>query len=273
MGEHPHVVGRYTLQEPLGQGYLGALYRALAPSGGHSVALMLLDPALTPDPATRAQLVREIERLAAIVLHQPGIAELYDTGEADGSVWFAMTLVSGATLWDTLREQGRLALPRAVELVEQIAEALAVLHARGVVWADANPLANALVTPEGRAVLPYPWLRWALSRTLGEGRRSIAPPAADPLWLAPEQLATPSEATPQSDVYQLGAMAFTLLTGDPPGLQGDAAEVLRAKLHGPRPDLPTGVAEVLAAALAADPAHRPRGTRALAASLRLWSPR
>jgi hypothetical protein len=262
------TVGRYELREELGAGGFATVYRAYDPTLDRAIALKLLHLHLARDAATRERFVREGRALARV--RHPNIVQVYDAGEAAGTAYLAMELIEGRPLGEVLGRRGPASLTEVVEVVDQVAGALAAVHARNLVHRDVKP-ANILVeNATGRAVL----LDLGVARDLAGATLSGGWIVGTPGFMAPEQLETHGQITHQTDVYQLGATVYTLLAGRPP-FQGDTVQVINAVAHGVptpltnlRPDLPPGVAMVVVAAMAKDPTRRPRDMREFAAQLR-----
>ena len=262
-------VGRYELRERLGGGGFATVYRAFDPVLDREVALKVLHPHLARDAKVRERFVQEGRALARV--RHANVVQIFDAGEADGTAYLAMELVEGAALSVILAERGRLPLATVVAIVDQAAEALAALHARNLIHRDVKPANIIVERGSSRAVL----LDLGLARSLDSlGLTAPGWLVGTPSSLAPEQLESDGQVTPQTDVYQLGTTAYTLLAGRPP-FEGDEQRVLRAIVRAAppdlgelRPDLPPGVVAVVAEAMAKNPARRPAGTREFAAQLR-----
>lgn len=263
------TIGRYELQGVLGRGGFATVYRAYDPTTGRAVALKVLHPHLADDPAVRERFVREGQALGRV--RHPNVVAVYEAGEVGRTVFLATELIEGRTLSAHCAERGPLPFAEALAIADQIAAALEALHAAGLVHRDVKPQNVLLETATGRAVL----LDLGLVRTLGSAsvtRSDVF--VGTPGFMAPEQLRAGGQVTPRTDVYQLAATLYTLLTGRPP-FEGDPAQVLTAVLseqptdpRALRPDLPPAVAAVLTQALAKDPNQRPAGARELIAHLR-----
>lgn len=267
------TIGRYELQGVLGRGGFATVYRALDPTTGRAVALKVLHPHLADDPAVRERFVRESQALSRV--RHPNVVAVYEAGEVGRTVFLATELIEGRTLSAHCAERGPLPLAEALGIADQIAAALEALHAAGLVHRDVKPQNVLLETATGRAVL----LDLGLVRALGSAsvtRSDVF--VGTPGFMAPEQLRAGEQVTPRTDIYQLGATLYTLLTGRPP-FEGDPAQVLTAVLSAQpadprvlRPDLPPAVVAALMQALAKDPAARPASARELIARLRTAQP-
>ena len=281
----PRVVAHFDVLGRLGSGGMGVVYRARDRVLGRDVALKLVRPEHASDSAARQRFLREAR--AAAVLTHPGIAAVYEAGEAapddpggSAPLYIAEELVEGETLAERVR-RGPLEIKEVVHLGEQMADALGEAHARGIVHRDIKP-ANLMVTPGGRLKV----LDFGLARLHARPEEPVASEAetwsrtapglivGTPAYMAPEQI-TGEAADGRADVYSAGCVLYELLSGRPPFTGASTAEVLRRSLtEVPRPieqirqDVPPPLAAVVARALARDPRERPADGRALAAALR-----
>ena len=268
MGERIGKVGRYELRDILGVGGFATVFRAYDPHLDRDIALKVLHPEHARDPIARRRFLREWRALGRT--RDSNIVQIHDAGEVDGTAYLAMELIDGRTLKAVVSERGPMPLADVVEIADQIASALAALHARGFVHRDINPANIMIEADSGRALL----------LDLGITRRIDTETVTVPGWvvgtvpfMAPEQLAG-RPATAQTDVYQLGATVYALLTGHPP-FEGDVEQVLEAimtkappDLGELRPDLPDHAVAVVMEAMAKNPARRPDGARECAGELR-----
>ena len=235
----------YRLEELLGRGGMGVVYRAHDLALDRDVALKLLAPHLADDVSFRERFLTE-SRVAASLEH-PNVVPIHDAGEIDGQLYIAMRLVEGSDLKQVLRE-GPLEPARAVRILEQIAGALDAAHARGLVHRDVKP-SNVLLDEGGHVYLAD----FGLSRYLDDAALPLGPAkslgTAD--YVAPEQIRG-EEVDGRADVYALGCMLYECLAGEPPFRRGTDAATLYAQLEEAPPVLP-GLEEVLPRALAKEP--------------------
>jgi serine/threonine protein kinase/tetratricopeptide (TPR) repeat protein len=279
------TVAHFDVVERLGAGGMGVVYRARDRVLGRDVALKLVLPEHAGDTAARQRFLREAR--AAAVLTHPGIAAVYEAGEAAADepggpalLYIAEELVEGETLAERLR-RGPLGIDEVLRLGVQMAEALGEAHARGIVHRDVKP-SNLMVTPDGRLkVLDFGLARrhvWD-AQPLASDAETLSRTApglvvGTPAYMAPEQVA--GEAVDaRADVYGAGAVLYELLAGRPPFTGASTAEVFRRSLtEVPRPiaelraDVPPALAAVVTRALSRDPRERPADGRALADALR-----
>jgi serine/threonine-protein kinase len=243
-------LGEYELEEELGRGAAGVVYRARA-ADGRPVAVKVLDPALGSDEAFRARFAREI-RVAREVRHSH-LVRIFDVGEAGGDPYLVLEYVAGGSLADRLGRE-RLEPKEVVRVVAEVAAGLDALHRRELLHRDVKP-SNILLREDGSAVLTDFGLAKGAAYTVltrpGEVLGTLD-------YMAPE-LVRGGEATPASDVYALGCVAFECLAGQPPF--GDRSLIRVAAAHvedqPPEPPAPPGFAWALLRALEKDPASRP----------------
>ena len=273
----PETVGPWRVTGVLGEGGQAVVYRARRADGAfeREVALKLLRPG-APAPRLAARLAEERRVLAR--LEHPGIARLYDGGLTDGGQPFlAMELIDGAPITAAAVS---LRLRQQVELLAQVAQAVAYAHARLVVHRDLKP-SNVLVTEDGRPRL----LDFGVAKLLGDETDPdlTVPGWMTPAYAAPEQVAG-GEVTTATDVYALGVLGYEILAGQRPyetaGLS--PAETERVVCHadpppasaaasGPRARALRGDLDtILAKALAKEPARRYPTASALADDLQRW---
>src|SRR3954454_24416638 len=140
------IVSHYRLDEEIGRGGMGVVYRATDTRLGRALAIKMLPADATADPDRNARFVREAQ--AASALNHPHIVTIYDIDQADGVTFIAMELVDGTTL-DRLVAQGPLPVSKALQYATDIAAALGAAHASGIVHRDIKP-GNIMVTRDGR---------------------------------------------------------------------------------------------------------------------------
>ncbi|MCR9247151.1 MAG: serine/threonine protein kinase [bacterium] len=237
------VDGKYRLEGVLGRGGLGTVFQAEHVGSLMKVAVKLLHPRFSERPEYQKALLPEARRAATVTNER--CARLLDVGEtADGGTFLAMELVEGDTL-DTLVKRGALAPAHAVEILVQIAEALVAIHGAGLVHCDLAPR-NVMVSQRGGTlvakVLDFGIAR-SVSITAGERlEHGEFRGFANPAFSAPEQLAGDA-VDPRADLYSLGALAWFLLTGEPPIVERDSSRAARRAVAGELESWP-GVAGV-----------------------------
>jgi predicted Ser/Thr protein kinase len=239
----------------LGRGGMGVIYRATELRLGRPVALKLIATEQASDPDVRERFEREARMTASI--EHANVVPVYAAGEEDGHLYLVMRFVPGTDLHHLLREEGRLAPARAASFVAQVADALDAAHAAGLVHRDVKP-ANILINDEHAYLSDFGITRVQASDTrITDSGNWIG--TVD--FMAPEHLrGEPTDA--RADVYALGCVLFTALTGTPPFRRDTVPVTITAHLHdpAPRPSETAGVPEafdaVIARALAKEPADR-----------------
>ncbi|MBJ7520866.1 MAG: serine/threonine protein kinase [Solirubrobacteraceae bacterium] len=261
------LVGRYSVDGLLGRGGMGTVFRAHHVDSGRVVALKVLSEPLAADAEFTARLDREGRAQAS--LDHPHVVTVYEAGEFEHGRFLAMRLIEGPSLADLISER-RLTVPRALALLDQVADALDAAHAAGLVHRDVKPH-NVLVGTGDHAYLAD----FGLTRTGGATKVTAAGSVAGTVaYLAPE-VARGEEARPASDRYAFAALAFECLTGSVVFPRPTDAAVLLAQVSDPpprisarRPELGVGLDEVFTRALSKDPADRPASARGLLAEVR-----
>ncbi len=263
---------RYELESRIATGGMGEVWRAADTVLGRQVAVKLLKAEYADHATFRSRFETEARHAAS--LHHPGVAAVYDFGEADATdgsdvarPYLVMELVDGQPL-SALLEPGHPLDPEATrDLLAQAADALGAAHAAGIVHRDVKP-ANLLVTP-GRTVkiTDFGIARAAEGMSLTETGQVMGTPQ----YLSPEQ-AQGGTATPASDVYSLGVVAFECLAGHRPYVAETPVATALAHLREPVPELPDDIPADLAAvvrrAMAKSPEDRFDDGTELAAALR-----
>jgi serine/threonine-protein kinase len=246
------VAGRYRLDGRIAAGGMGEVWRGTDEVLGRPVAVKLLRAGHAQDPGSVARF-RSEARHAALLSH-PGIAQVYDYGQAEPP-YLVMELVDGPSLAQVLGG-GPLDPGRSMDVVAQAAAGLQAAHRAGLVHRDIKP-ANLLLGPGGQVkITDFGISRAAASATVTSTGTLLGTPA----YLAPERVAG-QPATPASDLYSLGVVAWECLTGAPP-FSGPPAEVALAHRDRPLPPLPGAVPAEVAALVAdltaKDPRDRPQ---------------
>ncbi len=263
------LLERYELTAVLGRGGMGIVYRARDPLLHREVAVKMIPPrSLTPEAEERFQLEA---RIVAGMDHA-AIVPIYDFGSHQGSIFFVMPLIEGATLRSLIREGG-LQLGETLEVTAQAADALEYSHSRGVIHGDIKP-ENLMVSGEPGALR-------ARLMDFGLARRRAELPAGGPaggtiVYMSPEQVLG-GEVDGRTDVYALGVVLYECLAGEPP-FAGTTASVAYRIAHKPPRGLRARGAEVdgeleriVLACLAKEPSERLGSGEDLAAALRAYA--
>ncbi|MCA9692674.1 MAG: protein kinase [Myxococcales bacterium] len=268
---------RYRVERLIGRGGVGVVYQASArsPAGGvRPVVVKVLAPTLAADAEAPARFRREAERLEG--LKHPNIVEFIDFGEDDGHMYIVMELLSGELLSERLSRRGRLAIAEFVPLVSQLLAGLGYAHSRGLIHRDLKPANIMLCEPDedGRFVKI---LDFGLARLVDNEekitRNHVVGTAG---FLAPEQIRG-EEIDQRADVYALGVLFYTMLSGRPPFTGEGHATLLYKHAHEAPPhlgdqlprghDVPGELIALVHRCLAKDPAERPADANELVEEL------
>ncbi|MET0468218.1 MAG: serine/threonine-protein kinase, partial [Aeromicrobium sp.] len=249
---------RYELGDVVGSGGMGTVHRAVDTRLGRTVAIKILRGGPLTDETARARMRSEAQLAASI--HHPGVAQVFDYSEDlsshDGMSFIVMQFIEGRSLDVLLRERKALPVEQVMSVVEQAAEGLAVAHAAGIVHRDLKP-GNIMLTPEGRTVLvDFGIARSAVSEPITATGSMIG--TAD--YMSPEQVGG-RPATPRSDLYALGVVAYQCLTGESPFRRETSIATALAQLNDDLPplgaDVPADARALVEALTAKDPTQRP----------------
>jgi serine/threonine-protein kinase len=245
--------GRYTLVERIAVGGVGEVWRARDDVLGRDVAVKVLKEEYAADPNFLVRFRNEARNTAA--LSHPGIANVFDYGEVDGTAYLVMELVAGEPLSALVARGDRLSAQRTLHLVGQAALALHAAHLAGVIHRDVKP-GNLLVGAEDVVkVTDFGIARAGGSETVTDTGLVVGTAA----YLSPEQ-ATGKDITPATDVYSLGVVAYECLAGRRPFVADTAMGVAMAHATSAPPDLPSDVpplvADFVMRALDKEPARR-----------------
>jgi serine/threonine protein kinase len=264
------ILGSYRVVTRLGQGGMGAVYRAEHTLLGRPAAIKVLPPEQAHDPAVARRFFREAQIASTVA--DPGVVQVFDFGyHRDGSAYLLMELLDGEPLDARLRRLGRLPPLAALRIVRQIAVSLAAAHAQGVVHRDLKP-ENVVLVPDTavaggeRAKILDFGIATVVDRPTPRRRSGPVDPGpvmGTPLYMSPEQCRGSAELDHRSDIYSLGCVLFHLLVGRPPYEGDTAADVIARHLLEPPPvpstvvpELPPDLDALVVACLAKSPELR-----------------
>jgi predicted ATPase len=219
----------YRVDELIGRGGMGVVYRAMDLALERPVALKLMAPELARDEHFRARFLRE-PRLAAALDH-PSAVPIYEAGEHDGRLYVAMRYVAGSDLRTLLSGEERLSPERALAVLAQIAGALDAAHRRGLVHRDVKP-ANVLLDEDGHAYLTD----FGISKRLGTASIGTDSVVGTLDYLAPEQIRG-DDVDGRTDCYALACVLYECFAGTPPYRRETEAATLWAHMQEPPPPL------------------------------------
>lgn len=227
-------LGQYTLVEQIGAGGMGAVYRARHAMLRRPTALKLVRPEKASE-ATLARFEREVQ-LTATLAH-PNVVTVYDYGRTDdGTFYYAMELLAGADLGVVVRRTGAMPPGRAVQVLAQIASALANAHAAGLIHRDVKP-ANVILTnswaPDVVKVVDFGLVKAIAAPGAQESLSEKGTVSGTPAYMSPEAITRPDSVDGRSDVYSLGCLAYFLLTGSEPFSGDNAFEMWRSQIESP----------------------------------------
>jgi serine/threonine protein kinase len=263
------LVGPYRVEEMLGEGGMGIVFRALRQPNGEVVALKVLRTELAKDTTYKRRFIHEA-RAASAVRHKH-IVPVLEAGEVDGRQYLAVAYMPGRTLADRVKQDGALPVADVLRLAGEIASGLDALHEKGIVHRDVKP-SNVLLDRGGSAALTdFGLARGRAYTVLTQAGRLVG--TVD--YMAPE-LIRGLPAGPHSDIYALGCLVFECVAGSPPFGDKGPFQVGVAHLQEDPPDpcagrqdAPAELGWAVLQALAKDPGKRPSTATAYASLLRL----
>jgi serine/threonine protein kinase len=249
-------VGPYAIEELVGTGGMGRVYKAVAPDGEY-VALKVVKRDIARDAVFRRRFDRESKMMQRI--SHPHVVPVLDSGEHEDIPWLAQRFIHGGTLGDKIERDGPLEVEYAVRVCLWVAAGLDAVHAEGLVHRDMKP-GNILLDKEGTAYITD----FGLAK---DHKASVLTRPGQALgsldYMAPEQIRS-DEVSPATDVYALGCVMYECLCGSPPFADRQGMRVLWAHLQDEPPDicvarpgLPADLGATVRMALEKDPAKRP----------------
>jgi serine/threonine-protein kinase len=259
-------LGQYLLKERLGAGGMGEVYLAEHILLRRPCALKLIRSERAGDPEHLRRFEREV-RLTATLSH-PNTVQVFDYGHAeDGTFYYVMEYLPGLTLEEIVRRHGPLPPQRAIYFLRQVCGALQEAHTIGLIHRDLKP-GNVMVCERGGQHDVIKLLDFGLVLPLvgaadGEKLTQEGTIAGTPAYMSPEQAGGQEYLDARSDIYSLGALAYFLLTGQPPFVCSSTVRTLAAHLYETptpltrsRPDVPGDLEGVVLRCLAKNPADR-----------------
>ncbi len=253
--------GRYELQSRIAIGGMGEVWEATDHVIGRTVAIKILKDEYMGDPGFLERFRAEA-RHAALVNHE-GIASVFDYGEENGSAYLVMELVPGEALSTVLERDGALSADKTLDIVAQTASALQAAHAAGLVHRDIKP-GNLLITPDGRVKITD----FGIARIADQVPLTATGQVMGTVqYLSPEQ-ASGHPASPATDTYSLGIVAYECLAGKRPFTGESQVAIAMAQINEQPPPLPPTVPipvqNLVMAMIAKKPADRPSSSATVA---------
>ncbi len=266
---HNALSERYRIERELGQGGMATVYLAADLKHDRKVAIKVLKPELAAVLGAE-RFVVEIKTTAA--LSHPHILPLFDSGEADGFLYYVMPYIEGETIRERLNRETQLGVDEAVKIATEVADALDYAHRHGVIHRDIKP-ENILLHDKRPMVMDF-GIALALSAAAGGRMTETGLSLGTPHYMSPEQATADKDISARSDVYSLASVLYEMLTGQPPHDGGSAQQVImRIITDTPRPvtelrkSVPRHVAAAVAKALEKLPADRFTSAREFADAL------
>jgi len=269
-------LGQYQLKQKIGEGGNGAVYRAQHALLRRPTAIKLMNAEFARSEAARARFEHEVQITSH--LSHPNTIAVYDYGQTpDGTLYYAMELLDGATLEQLVRCSGALPAGRVIHILEQMAGSLAEAHDKGLIHRDIKP-SNTILCERGGLFDVVKVLDFGLVKEIAETDGNLTQAnvlIGTPLYMAPEIISQPGQASPQSDLYALGAVAYFLVTARNVFEGASAVEICAKHLSDPPlpPSQRAGVAmpddleALILCCLEKDPARRPASAASLRAGL------
>jgi eukaryotic-like serine/threonine-protein kinase len=252
------LADRYSLERELGAGGMATVYLAHDVKHDRKVAVKVLKPELAAVLGAE-RFVVEIKTTAA--LQHPHILPLFDSGEADGFLYYVMPFIDGETLRARLGRETQLGIDEAVRMTTAVADALHYAHRHGVVHRDVKP--ENILLHEGRPMVADFGIALAVSAAAGGRMTETGLSLGTPHYMSPEQATAEKEISARSDIYSLGSVLYEMLAGSPPHTGASAQQIIMkivteeaapvAKL---RKAVPPNVAAAVAKSLEKLPADR-----------------
>jgi Protein kinase domain len=260
---------RYRIERELGAGGMATVYLARDLKHEREVAIKVLKPELAAVLGAE-RFVQEIKTTAA--LSHPHILPLFDSGVADGQLYYVMPYIEGETLRERLNRETQLGVDEAVKITTEVADALDYAHRHGVIHRDIKP--ENILLHDGRPMVMDFGIALAVSAAAGGRMTETGLSLGTPHYMSPEQATADKEITARSDIYSLAVVLYEMLAGEPPHIGNSAQQIIMkivtedaAPVTRLRKTVPPNVAAALAQALERLPADRFESAKAFADAL------
>ncbi len=260
---------RYRIERELGRGGMATVYLAQDLRHNRKVALKVLKPEVASVLGAERF---DVEIRTTAALQHPHILPLFDSGSADGFLFYVMPYVEGETLRTKLDRETQLGVDEAVSITRDVADALDYAHRHGVIHRDIKP--ENILLHDGRPMVADFGIALALSAAAGTRMTETGLSLGTPHYMSPEQATAEKELTPRSDIYSLGSVLYEMLTGTPPHTGASAQQVIMkivteeaTPVTRIRKAVPPNVAAAVAKAVERLPADRFESAAAFARAL------
>jgi len=261
--------GRYRIERELGAGGMATVYLAADLKHDRKVAVKVLKPELTAVLGAD-RFIQEIKTTAS--LQHPHILPLFDSGTADGFLFYVMPYIEGETLREKLDRETQFGIDEAVRISREVADALDYAHRNGIIHRDIKP--ENILLHDGRPMVADFGIALAVSAAAGGRMTETGTSVGTPHYMSPEQATADKEITGRADQYSLASVLYEMLTGSPPHVGSSAQQVIMKIIAEPvqpvtsvRKNVPPNVAAAAMKALEKLPADRFESARAFADAL------
>ncbi len=215
------LADRYALEHELGAGGMATVYLAEDLKHRRKVAVKVLRPELAAVLGAE-RFVQEIETTAS--LQHPHILPLFDSGEANGFLYYVMPFIDGETVRDKLNRETQFGIEEAVKITIEVADALDYAHRNNVIHRDIKP--ENILLHDGRPMVADFGIALAVSAAAGGRMTETGLSLGTPHYMSPEQATAEKDLTNRSDIYSLGSVLYEMLTGSPPHVGSSAQQII-----------------------------------------------
>ena len=263
------LADRYRIERELGAGGMATVYLAQDLKHDRLVAVKVLKPELAAVLGAE-RFVVEIKTTAS--MSHPHLLPLFDSGSADGFLFYVMPYVEGETLRDKLNRETQLGIDEAVRIAREVLDALEYAHSRGVIHRDIKP--ENILMQGGRPLIADFGIALAVSAAAGGRMTETGLSLGTPHYMSPEQATAEKEITGRADIYSVASVLYEMLSGEPPHMGNSAQQIIMKIITEPaaavtkyRKSVPPHVAAAVAKALEKVPADRFESAKAFAEAL------
>lgn len=252
------TLGQYKILDVLGKGGMGEVYKASDGNNLWAIKTLLSDRTPAPELVERFKREGEIGKL----LNHPNIANVHEIAEDNGTLYMVMDYLEGQDLGDLLKQEGKLDVETAQEIIQNLATALDVAHAEGMVHRDIKPGNVMMVLNDDNETYRAILMDFGISKLKNANTLTGTGAIGTIDYMAPEQIVEAKTVDHRADIYALGILSYKILTGELP-FSGGVAQVMFAHIQQPASDprdiddtIPRAMAKATLCALEKDPADR-----------------